>query len=131
MTITVTTGVLVSATTGTLLCDFGDLHQFLSEVTSGPLWTHQLPDASRAIEAHLRAEHPWLNDVELPPAGAHGDGDPETFWRAVAADLEAKYGSTHEVQPMTDYAHTDPVEDLVRKVGEERVIVVTTNQTAS
>ena len=36
--------LIVSAYTGVLMTDFGDLHEFIEEKLGRPIWTHELAD---------------------------------------------------------------------------------------
>jgi hypothetical protein len=35
---------VISAFTGVLIGDFGDMHEYIEEIMHGPVWTHQLGD---------------------------------------------------------------------------------------
>ena len=60
--------VVLSLTTGTLLCRFSDMHELIEHVAGEPVWTHQL--ASQPFTDQLKAavvrQHPWLANVIDP-----------------------------------------------------------------
>lgn len=34
--------IVISAYTGILMCDFGDMHEFIEKIMGRPVWTHEL-----------------------------------------------------------------------------------------
>lgn len=57
----------VSTYTGTLLGDFGGIRRVCAFMLNDPdVMTHQLPAASRACEAALIAQLPWLAELNPP-----------------------------------------------------------------
>lgn len=44
--------IVVSAYTGILMCDFGDLHQYIQEKLGRPVWTHEL--ASSEVQDEIK-----------------------------------------------------------------------------
>lgn len=36
--------IVVSAYTGILMCDFGDMHEYIEKVMGRPIWTHEFAD---------------------------------------------------------------------------------------
>lgn len=113
------TEVVLSAVTGVLLCRFSELHELLDHVSGAQLFTHQLPDASRAAMPHIVAQHPQLASYTVPDGVTAEDAE------SVVAAIHATYGERLPIAPMTGYDPGDPVETLVKKMGGKPVIVVT------
>lgn len=42
--------IIVSAYTGTLMCDFSDLHEYIEEKMGRPVWTHEFPSLQKLIK---------------------------------------------------------------------------------
>jgi len=36
--------VIISAYTGVLMCNFGDMHEYIEKILGRPVWTHELAD---------------------------------------------------------------------------------------
>ena len=36
--------VIISAYTGVLMCNFGDVHEYIEKILNRPIWTHELAD---------------------------------------------------------------------------------------
>ena len=36
--------VIISAYTGVLMCNFGDVHEYIEKILGRPVWTHELAD---------------------------------------------------------------------------------------
>lgn len=71
MTKTYKTEVLLSITTGILLCDFGQLHECCEFLIDSPIWTHQF--AHRPLVETLKSavlhQHPQLGSVNSEGVG--------------------------------------------------------------
>lgn len=50
--------IVVSAYTGVLMCDFGDLHKYIEDKLGCPVWTHELASTAvwKAIERAAKPE---------------------------------------------------------------------------
>ena len=44
--------VIVSAYTGFLMCNFGDMHEYIEKIMGRPVWTHEL--ASETLWAQIK-----------------------------------------------------------------------------
>lgn len=49
--------IVVSAYTGYLMCDFGDMHEYIEKVMGRPVWTHEMAD-ERIMEKIREAAKP-------------------------------------------------------------------------
>lgn len=58
-------GIIVSAYTGILICDFGDMHEEVEKRLGRPVWTHQFPSLRDEIAAAFKDDF-----VALLPAGS-------------------------------------------------------------
>lgn len=112
-------GVLLTATTGKLLCPFADFHSFAEHLTGGPVWTHEfaLEGFSERIRDAVLRQHP-----DLPTEMGNVDKD---NWRKRVADAEEQYGCAREVDPDLSLCRTcDPLETLQEVAGDKPVIVI-------
>jgi hypothetical protein len=116
---TVSLGALLSMSTGVLLAKFTDLHAAIECLAGGPVWTHQLPDAVDALRPELIRQHPWLDDITVP-----GDLADEAACAAFLAPLAARYGDEHPLAAAPSGWSSDPVADLVSKMGGDLPVVV-------
>lgn len=114
-----TLGAVLSVTTGTLLCDIGDVYVILNHMTGDNLFTHQLPRASEECAPHLRKQFPALADETAADVTKEN-------WREWLTAAEARYGNAFDVEPLPDGAHEvrDPIAEAVDMVGPERVVTV-------
>lgn len=90
------TAAVVSVASGRLACDIGQIYDVLDWVLDDALMTHQLPNASRAVQPFLEVEFPWLTELDLPEGGG------ADFTEAVFALVDL-HGATLEV-PQWDAA---------------------------
>lgn len=108
--------VVLSATTGQLLCDIGEVYKILNHTTGDNLFTHQLPrafdyTAPKLIAADARLGH----RVDLP---ADLNADRATAWARVAACVEvhaAALGLPSEMDVPSfseGWAHMNPFDEL-------------------
>lgn len=50
-------GAVLSAYTGTLLCDtFSYVHEYIEEIMECPVWTHEIPGISKEIKKRSEEE---------------------------------------------------------------------------
>lgn len=114
-----TTGEVISAGTGMLCCPIGDVYKILNFLTGDNLFTHQLPRAFKACHKHVQEQCPWVKELNKD------DCTTET-WQEWLADAVAKYGESHELQPLPSGTcnHIDPIKEAVDIMGADRVIIV-------
>lgn len=116
-------GDVLSITTERLVSrdHMGGVYKILGYMTGDELFTHQLPRAAEECRPALLAQHPRLNEVEVPFAFTGKD-----HVYAWLAEQEAIYGETLDVDPLIlkqgDYSN--PIGDLCDMVGPEKVVVV-------
>ena len=111
---------VLSITTGRLLSrsHMDGIYGILSYMTGQDVYTHQLGNAADKAKPALLQQHPHLADVQPP------DGVDVADLMAWLVEAERVYGESIEVQPLVDWKHRDPIEDLCDKVGAEKVFVV-------
>lgn len=72
------TGAILSAISGKLVCDFSEVHACIEAMAGGPVWTHQLPAVMRQLEPAAKAAFPDLADWDLSAVNS----DTYAAWRA-------------------------------------------------
>lgn len=110
---------VISATTGILCGSIDGVYDVLGYAVGDSLFTHQLPAASRAAEAGIVAQHPWLADAHPPT----GDVPALAIW---LSETIAEHGETLDLVPVADvqWVPGNALTDLVDMVGKDRVIAV-------
>jgi len=117
--------VIMSVTTGRLMCKMGDIYEILDYMTGDELYTHALPRASRECAPYLFEQFPFL--VELQK---EADAQDDTWWHAhyqeFAAAAEEKYGKEHAVRPIhaEDHEVIDPIEELLRMRPDANIFAI-------
>lgn len=120
--------VVVTAATGRLLCDMGQVYEILNFLTNDNLFTHQLPRAFRECkpwlmhrhaECRLAAESESALDKLLESATNPKDACVE--W---VKSLGLPETITIERIPMDDHTRRCPIEDAIGMVGKDRVVIV-------
>jgi len=116
---------VLSITTGRLLSHdgMGGVYRILNHLTGDDLMTHQLPRAAETCRPALRAQHPFLTDLQ-PPA----EDVPLDQLMAWLAQAERDHGYTLPVTPLAAWEHRNPIAELVDMVGPERVAVVVVDE---
>lgn len=118
------TGDLLSITTGCLLSPtrIDGVYRIVDYMTGVPHFTHQLPRGADAIKSWLIEQHPWLADITSGWESVKDD----TTAAAFCAEISARYGEFHEVNPMPVGAYTgrDPLNELAEMIGPNRIIPV-------
>lgn len=82
----ISTAALVSLTTGTLLCEFGEMHRAGEFIAGHPIWTHHFADSDlmQIISGNILKAHPEL------PTKTEGVG--RDNWREYRDAIEARFG---------------------------------------
>lgn len=83
---------VVSAYTGFLLCDIGDIYEVLDYVLGRSHFTHQLPAAVDEARPHMDTLHPWLKTIKMPKGNLPA-------MEMIAIDIIAKHGTTLTLTP--------------------------------
>jgi len=112
-------GVVLSVTTGYLLCEIGDLYEILDYLTGQQLYTHQLPRAARYAGPHILKSF-----MELKPVVPEISSEKEV--NDFLDELMALgYKQEYELEPMTDFVPKGPLEELIEmRNGSSEGIVV-------
>ena len=113
------TGEIITAATGKLCCPMDRVYAILNFLTGDNLFTHQLPRAFRACQAHVQEQCSWTKELDESRCTS------ET-WEAFLSDAEKKYGTKHNLFPLPSGLWTakDPIQEAEEMIGPERVIVV-------
>jgi hypothetical protein len=112
-------GVILSVTTGKLLCDLGRVYDILNFMTGDNLFTHQLPRAMDECKPAIIRQYPQLAKVtgeDITPVNAFQWLD----------EKAAELGDGFEVEPLAKNEHEfiNPIKEIADMVGPERVVVV-------
>jgi len=111
------THAVLSASTGILMGDIGDLYEVAAFLVGRPVFTHELPHYGERIAAALHICHPSL------PENA-----PNGTWQKVRDDFIAEHGEEFELNPCLDAVLADdknPVETLKEMGFGDPLIVLT------
>lgn len=105
--------IIGSITSGVLLMDgFSKVHEAIEFLSGHPVWTHELPSASRAVTPAILARYPDM------PVGDLED------WQATAAALTGKYGESIPVAPGDGRRDRSPLDTLADMVSPDKTIVL-------
>lgn len=105
--------VIGSITSGVLLLDgFSKVHEAIEFMTGHPVWTHELPSASRALTPSILARYPDM------PVGEVLD------WEATATGLVEKYGDAIAVSAGDGARERSPLDTLAEMVAPKDIIVI-------
>jgi hypothetical protein len=124
----------ITLITGKLFVSVERLYTLYNSMTGDNLYTHQLPRAFKACCAPVRAELPALTEWLRGKYGAtkyrgHEDFDSHNTefspkWEIVLGEARSKFGDSFEATPINDFERIHPLEELTRKVGTDKIIVV-------
>lgn len=115
--LSVSTGTLLPRKDGTNAVE--GLYQVLNHMTGDNLMTHQLLLALPIMRPYLVAEHPWLDDVEVP---MERDLKVLEDW---VDGLVAEHGEQMEITAHPEsWGDHNPIEDLYTLKPDANVIVV-------
>lgn len=103
-----TTGQILSAMHGRLLCEIGELYEILNWMTGESLMTHQLPRASREAEPSLREQFPDLAALDVYEPEISNEADVVAYLASLPGDSE------RDVAPLAPEDHTviDPLAEI-------------------
>jgi hypothetical protein len=114
-------GAVLSATTGTLLCEIADLYEILNFLTGESLYTHQLPRAFKVCAPYVLQQHPDLVAVDTASITREN-------WRRWLATATKQYGKTRTLTPIPAgaYQAQDPIRELIdmREGRTDGILVV-------
>lgn len=114
------TRAVLSAITGRLVTDIGEVYEVLNFMTGESLFTHQLPRVSREAGPAVLSLHPELS-------AAFDEAENEVNrdnWREWRATWERRYGAEITVPKMDRNQHEriDPMSELAEKIHPSRII---------
>ncbi len=111
-------GVILTITTGVLLCDIGGVYGILNYMTGDNLFTHQLPRVGREMATEILAQHPQLGEV-------NADGVDGENWREFLFAQEKRFCPALAIRPCVNlHVRMDPIEELSNMVDADKIIVV-------
>lgn len=86
------TEVLLSITTGRLLCNFSDMHECCEFLVSQPIWTHEFASKGRVeqLKAAVLAQYPEFATVDA-------EGVTKDNWQEFKARMIEQFGAEKEI----------------------------------
>lgn len=117
----------ITLITGKLFCSVDRLYTLYNGLTGDNLYTHQLPRAYKACAPHVRKELPDLTASLRATYQADENFEGGGFspkWEKVLANAKKVFGDEFNVTPIANWEHINPLGELTRKVGTDKIIVV-------
>lgn len=112
--------VVLSAITGVLLCDIGQVYEVLNFLTGDNLFTHQLPRAGRVVRIPVFKQHPFLKNIDV--SGINTEN-----WKEKLAEIKKLCPNEIELEPIENWTHLDPIEEAKTMTGGDAKIIPVTN----
>lgn len=125
--INISCGDAITLITGKLFCSVDRLYTLYNKLTGDNLYTHQLPRAYLACAPHIRRELPDLTASLRATYQANENFEETEFspkWEKVLENAKKVFGDEFHVTPIADWEHIHPLEELTRKIGTDKIIVV-------
>lgn len=115
------TEVVISAFTGRLLTDIGDVYKILNYLVDDNLFTHQLPRAGRFVTPFILNQHPQLEEWS-------DDGINTDNYKEYVEKAQKMFGEYLELEPVPKgvWNHKNPIEEAEEMIGKDKVITVKT-----
>lgn len=118
-----TLGVVLSVTTGKLLCPFDELHEFLDYLTGQSLFTHQLPRAADSARPYIFSIYPDVEFTVVPPIDGSREQREDQVRDFLDGLVRSGYQSEYEFEPMKDFEAKDPIQELIEIRGSTDGII--------
>lgn len=117
--------VVLTVTTGKLLCTMGEVYEVCEFLAGEPVFTHQLPRVSREAEPVILARYPELRDVEVPEG--LDSFEKVNAWLATIAPT---YGTSRALEPRTPHAGGSRMSDRAGAGGPSSDLHLPTSNTS-
>lgn len=113
--------VVLSLSSGILLCKFGDMHEAAEFVLGQPIWTHEfaMPETERRLKESVLRQCPQLVGEAVPKMEP---GDVPDF----VAGLRLRHGAKVALEHGNGTRDKNPLESLRELCPDKPVIVVKT-----
>lgn len=111
--------VILTVTTGHLLCDFLEFRRFLDWMTGDSVMTHQIPRIVRECAPHILKQHPQLSGIDAAEINRNN-------WQNCLSKYVEEFGADLEISPLLAGEHTfiDPLEELRSIVPDHKILLV-------
>ena len=111
------TAVVLSISSGRMLCAFSEMHEAIECLVGVPVWTHQLADKQFVAElkASILKQRPQLADFDASAVSKDN-------WQVIVKAAIEKYGVDMELSPMGEPEHYEGA--FTRPLAGKKVIVV-------
>lgn len=116
-------GVVLSATTGKLLCPFDELHEFLDYLTGQSLFTHQLPRASQSARPYILSVYEDLEFTTVPLISGTREERQEQVENFLDMLVASGYLKEYAFEPMPYFEAKDPFQELIEMRGSSEGII--------
>ena len=104
--------VVLTITTGILLCKVQDVYEILDFMSGDENFTHQLPRVGDECKPYILAQYPEL-------VGITGEGVTAKNYKEWLNEKEIEFGKTRIIQSLPNGAHVsrDPIEEIASMMG--------------
>ena len=115
--------VVLSLTTGRLLCNFGDLQDLIEHVAGHSVWTHELINPTYPKLA--LAQHPQLANAEKYAGPESNDkGQVMEYIKEYIVRARNQFGTTLSIVQGNETRPKSPMESLQEMVPKDKISVI-------
>jgi len=111
--------VLLSLTTGRLLCDFSAMHEAAEFIVGHSIWTHEFAD--KLLNAHIR-ERILEQCPEL--AAATGEGITPDNYLEFLGRIRAELGAEREIHAGDEVRHISPMDTARELMPNAKILSI-------
>lgn len=114
------TEVVLSLSTGVLLCDFSKMHELTEYLCGGPVFTHQFAfkPFNEELQESLFTQHPQLRAVDSSKVD-------KSNWQSFRDGMIVKLGPSLSISPMSEWKTANA--SFTEPLRGKSVIAVETN----
>lgn len=113
------TNVVITALTGLLLCELGEMYEVYSFLIGRPVYTHEIPTVGRLVAPHIVSQLPQLDGLDVSNVN-------RDTARSEIARFAKLFGCSLPLSPIgwNTVADRTPWETLADIIGDDNVIEV-------
>lgn len=113
------TAVIASITTGTLLCEFSEMHEAAEYLMGHPIWTHHF--ASKDLNAKMVA----AVLEQCPGLPTKAEGVDRNTWPAFKEKLESEFGPLVKIRKGSGATAMSPLDGIPAHLKDSTVVIET------